>query len=131
MEEIHGSYMRAQLTVLNATDPIGYGRWLANVAKNCFVGYGDLNLPVLTKLDKGLTISHLKRDGLGETMAALDLVATNRNLESLAQAMLVLVRATCCRPFGVQPRRRIHRTVLAQVPTACPCLSTWMWSETG
>lgn len=93
MEEIHGSYMRAQLTVLNATDPIGYGRWLANVAKNCFVGYGDLNLPVLTKLDKGLTISHLKRDGLGETMAALDLVATNRNLESLAQAMLVLVRA--------------------------------------
>lgn len=93
MEEIRGSYMRNQLTVLNATDPIRYGRWLADVAKNCFVGYGDLNPPVLLKLDKGLTVSHLKRDGLSETLTALDLVATKRNLESLAQAMLVLARA--------------------------------------
>ena len=93
MEEIRGSYMRNQLAVLNATDPIGYGRWLADAAKNCFIGYGDLNAPVLTKLDKGLTVSHLKRDGLSETLAALDLVATKRNLESLAQAMLVLARA--------------------------------------
>ena len=93
MEEIRGSYMRNQLAVLNATDPIGYARWLADAAKNCFIGYGDLNAPVLTKLDKGLTVSHLKRDGLSETLASLDLVATKRNLESLAQAMLVLARA--------------------------------------
>ncbi len=93
MEEIHGSYMRDQLTVLNATDPIGYGRWLANVAKNCFIGYGALNPTVLTRLGQGLTVSHLKRDGLTDSLVALDLVATNRNLESLAQAMLILARA--------------------------------------
>jgi hypothetical protein len=57
---------------------IDYDRWLADAAKNCFIGYGGLNPSVLTKLDKGLTASHLKRDGLSKTLAALDLGATKQ-----------------------------------------------------
>jgi superfamily I DNA/RNA helicase len=93
MEEIGGSFMHEQLTVLDSMNPEAYAWWLASIAKKCFTGYADLDAPLLKKLENGSTVSHLIRANLSSTLTALDHVVENRTLASLAESMLRLTQA--------------------------------------
>ncbi|GLY20000.1 hypothetical protein Kisp01_70140 [Kineosporia sp. NBRC 101677] len=90
MEEIQGSFMREALSDLAARDPAQFAHWLAVTAKKCFEGYGALDTGVLTALNGGRTVSHLKREAITSSLYVLDEVQQERTLESLARAMQAL-----------------------------------------
>lgn len=72
MEDVGGRFMIEQLDALPAENDVSLALWLARVAKKCFVGLTGLDATVKRRLEKGHTISDLKRDGLEPVQAALD-----------------------------------------------------------
>lgn len=93
MEDVGGTFMIEQLNTLAHMRGDGYARWLADLAKECFTGYGQINTPLLSCLDRGRTVSHLARPGLGATQAALDSVLLNPNFECLSAAMYAIAES--------------------------------------
>lgn len=90
MEEMGGSFMAKHLAVLSELEPGQYAGWLANLAKKCFTGYGELDKPVLDRLARGpqgKPAAQLTRRGLERTLLALDRVRLASTLEALAKAM--------------------------------------------
>jgi hypothetical protein len=90
MEEIGGSFMAKHLAVLTELEPGAYAGWLANLAKKCFTGYGELDKPVLDRLARGpqgKPVTQLRRSGLERTLLALDRVRVAPTLEAVANAM--------------------------------------------
>jgi hypothetical protein len=70
MEDIGGRFMVQALTELEIADPPQYATWLAQLARQCFVGFSKVNLngTVLKKLEKGQFVSGLTRPGLERTL---------------------------------------------------------------
>lgn len=92
MEDVGGRFMAQRLAQLPAqADPL-LASWLASLAKSCFVGLGGLDAPLLARLGRGLTVSHLKRNGLESIEAALDALVSNPNYDQL-QASAAAIRA--------------------------------------
>lgn len=87
MEEIGGSFMKERLTTLANLEPSDYALWLAEIAKECFVGYGKVDATVLGRLRKCTAVSSLTRPGLEQTLAVLDGVLAAPTLDALATAM--------------------------------------------
>ncbi|MDX6286038.1 MAG: hypothetical protein QOG53_1523 [Frankiales bacterium] len=87
MEEISGEFMHTQITKLTAAKPAAYALWLAELVRDCFCPYGDIDRDVLKKLENGKTVAHLKRPGFEKTLEALDVVVSKPTLASLARAM--------------------------------------------
>ncbi|MFV8246853.1 UvrD-helicase domain-containing protein [Mycolicibacterium peregrinum] len=87
MEDIGGTFMMDRLSELEGSQPAQFALWLAHLAKACFVGYSKLNQTVLNRLQKGTTVSTLKRPGLERTLAALDTVLSNPTFETLSTSM--------------------------------------------
>lgn len=77
MEDVAGRFMSEHLAGLPAENDALLALWLARMAKSCFVGLADLNGPVLGRLEKGRTVSDLKRRKLVQVQAALDGLVTN------------------------------------------------------
>lgn len=92
MEDVGGRFMSERLAQLPTQgDPL-LASWLASLAKGCFVGLGGLDARLLARLGRGLTVSHLKRNGLGSVQAALDALVSNPNYDQL-QASALAIRA--------------------------------------
>jgi hypothetical protein len=87
MEDIGGRFMTEALGELQLAEPLGYAKWLAQVAKNCFVGYSRIDQTVLRRLERGQSVTALTRPGFQRTLAALDRVLGDPTYEVMASAM--------------------------------------------
>lgn len=87
LEDIGGKFMAAALARLETAKPNEYACWLASLAKKCFTGYSKLDQTVLSRLNKGKTVSSLTRPGLERTLTALDGVLADPTLSTLAASM--------------------------------------------
>lgn len=72
MEDVAGRFMADHLADLPVENDILLPLWLARLAKSCFVGLAGLDGTVLGRLEKGRSISGLKRKGLLTVQNALD-----------------------------------------------------------
>lgn len=73
-EQINGSDASAQHTVLplpESGNPI-LARWLAEFAKACAIGLGDINSPVLRRLERNQTLTGLSRESIQPAIDALE-----------------------------------------------------------
>lgn len=77
MEDVGGRFMAEQLDALPAQNDVSLALWLAGMAKSCFIGLAGLDDTVQGRLEKGRTISDLKREGLAPVQAALDGLIAN------------------------------------------------------
>lgn len=91
MESLHGSYMHDRLEKLARLEPVGYARWFADTAKECFSGFGDLNTAVLGRLDKNKSLIGLSRPTIPRTMELLESVRRQPSITTLSKAMYLLV----------------------------------------
>lgn len=88
MESLRGDYMHDQLTKLQSVEPTRYAYWLAETAKSCFSGLGDVDRQtVLGRLARNASLQGLKRPNIPETIAALEAVRVAPALATLSQAM--------------------------------------------
>jgi hypothetical protein len=88
MEDVGGRFMIQALTELERAEPLHCGLWLAQLAKQCFVGFSEVNQTVLNRLAKGKHVAGLHRPGLERTLAAFDRVLDDPTYEVLAASML-------------------------------------------
>ena len=72
MEDVGGRFMEGKLKNLPQDGDYRVAFWLADFAKKCLVGLGDIDAAILTKLKANQKISHLKRKGLTGVIEALD-----------------------------------------------------------
>jgi hypothetical protein len=93
MEDVAGRFMSEHLAGLPAENDVLLALWLARLAKSCFVGLADLDGPVLGRLEKGRTVSDLKRKKLVQVQAALDGLVTNPVYDQLCVSAAA-IRAT-------------------------------------
>lgn len=83
MEDVAGRFMAEHLAELPDEEDALLALWLARIAKSCFVGLAGLDGTVQGRLEKGRTVSGLKRKGLLPVQAALDDLITNPIYEQL------------------------------------------------
>lgn len=93
MEDVGGRFMIDQLNALPAENDASLATWLVDIAKSCYVGLSGLDKPVKQRLEKGRTVSDLKRTGLAPVQAALDELV-GRPLYAQLQASARAIRAT-------------------------------------
>ena len=93
MEDVAGRFMAKYLAGLPAEKDVRLALWLAGMAKSCFVGLARLDGTVEGRLEKGRTVSDLKRQGLVPVQAALDGLITNPTYHQLCVSAAV-IRAT-------------------------------------
>ncbi|WP_165168304.1 UvrD-helicase domain-containing protein [Rothia uropygialis] len=72
MEDVAGRFMAKKLEDLPDEEDSLLAWWLARMAKSCFVGLTGLDRTVQGRLEKGRSISDLKRKGLLPVQAAID-----------------------------------------------------------
>ncbi len=93
MEDVAGRFMAAKLAELPEEKNALLALWLAQMAKSCFVGLAGLDATVQRRLEKGRTVSDLKRPGLLTVQAALDELIANPVYEQLCMSAAA-IRAT-------------------------------------
>lgn len=86
MEDVAGRFMAKHLANLPAEKDVSLATWLVGLAKSCFVGLARLDDTVKRRLEKGRTISDLKREGLVPVQAALDGLIANPDYDQLCMA---------------------------------------------
>ncbi|WP_344368624.1 UvrD-helicase domain-containing protein [Agromyces tropicus] len=97
MEDINGRFMRDQINgncsspqhpvlPLPAPGEPGLARWFAQFAKACVIGLGDLNNPVLQRLERNQSLTGLSRDGIQPVVNALEQLRSTATYEQLAAA---------------------------------------------
>jgi superfamily I DNA/RNA helicase len=91
MESVHGNYMHDQLRKLDQLGPAGCAKWLAETAKACFSGLGDINNPVFGRLERNQTLTSLSRPTVARTVEIIEAVREQPTLATLSQAMYLLV----------------------------------------
>ncbi len=77
MEDVGGRFMAEQLHNLPAENDVSLALWLSGMAKSCFVGLAGLDATLQKRLEKGRTVSDLRRAGLAPVQAALDSLIGN------------------------------------------------------
>ena len=90
MEDVAGRFMAEHLANLPPEDDVLLALWLAGVAKKCFVGLAGLDATLLGRLEKGRTVSDLKRKGLEPVQVALDGLIANPVYDQLCVAAAVI-----------------------------------------
>lgn len=93
MEDVAGRFMAKQLADLPDEEDALLAFWLAHMAKSCFVGLAGLDGTVQRRLEKGRTVSDLKRKGLLSVQVALDDLVTRPTYRQLCMSA-VAIRAT-------------------------------------
>lgn len=86
MEDVAGRFMGEHLANLPAENDVLLALWLAGLAKKCFVGLAGLDTTLLGRLEKGRTVSDLKRKGLNPVQIALDGLVANPVYDQLCVA---------------------------------------------
>lgn len=96
MEDISGNFMREQISgsapgarssvmpLPQSGDPL-LARWLAQFAKACVIGLGDLNHTVLQRLDRNQTLEGLSRDGIQSVVDGLESLRSSPTYAHLIQ----------------------------------------------
>lgn len=92
MESLHGTYMHDQLEKLAGIEPVGYARWFADAAKECFSGFGDLNAAVLGRLERNVSLIGLSRPTIPRAMDIVESVRQQPSIATLAAAMYALAK---------------------------------------
>ncbi|TPG33788.1 UvrD-helicase domain-containing protein [Mycolicibacterium hodleri] len=87
MEDLNGRFMHECLAVLGSAEPSQYALWLAKFAKECFSGLGEVNQPVLRRLQRGEAFDGLSRPGLEATLEVLQTLSARPSLGNLVVAM--------------------------------------------
>ncbi|AGB22282.1 DNA/RNA helicase, superfamily I [Mycobacterium sp. JS623] len=105
MEDLNGRFMHESLATLESSDPDGYALWLAYFAKSCFSGFGEINQPILRRLQRGEGLEGLSRRGLESTLAALEALATKPSLRNLVTAMRAIESAREGRLYCIEAWR--------------------------
>lgn len=93
MEDVAGRFMADRLAELPPQMDLLLALWLARMAKGCFVGLAGLDRAVQGRLEKGRTVSDLKRKGLVPVQAALDGLITSPTYDQLCRSAAE-IRAT-------------------------------------
>ncbi|GLB63269.1 hypothetical protein NCCP2495_11470 [Dietzia sp. NCCP-2495] len=86
MEDVAGRFMAKHLANLPAEEDVLLAAWLVEMAKSCFVGLAGLDATVKRRLEKGQTVSDLKREGLMPVQTALDGLIANPVYDQLCMA---------------------------------------------
>lgn len=73
--------------------------WLAQFAKQCLVGLGGVDRPVLQRLERGETVAHYSRSGLEPVLAALDAVQSSPTYEAVGGAARAIRSVKGVRPY--------------------------------
>ena len=127
MEDLNGRFMHESLAQLESSEPNEYAIWLAKFAKECFSGYGEINQPVLRRLQRGETFDGLNRPGLEATLAVLQTLIANPSLENLVVAMKAIESAREARLYCTEAWRdtlaAIEAVVLSPGETMCDTLA--------
>ncbi len=100
MEEVEGKFMQERLRTLPAEGDPMVAHWLAEFAKKCFTGLSKFDGPLLTRLERGQTVSHLRRPGFEDVLRGLDELLAAPTYERLCQTAEVIRRTpalTGCR----------------------------------
>lgn len=100
LEDVAGKFMASQLAVLPADGDPRLAEWFATFAKECLVGLGGIDAPVLAKLATNQGITHYSRAGLESVLSSLDELRQNPNYGQIAET----ARAIRAVP-GVKPYR--------------------------
>lgn len=98
MEDINGNFMRDLLTgnsrsrimALPSEGEPSLALWFAQFAKACIVGLGNIDNPVLVKLQNDQSLGRLSRVGLESVLDALEQLRVNPTYEQLAIAAAVV-----------------------------------------
>jgi hypothetical protein len=104
MEDINGRFMRDQINgndssqqhprlPLPGSGDATLARWFAQFSKACAIGLGDVNRPVLQRLERNQSLDGLGRDGIQPVIDALEqlrLIPTYEQLAITAQVIRVL-----------------------------------------
>jgi len=85
MEDIQGNFMRRELGGLPKNGDQALARWLAGFAKQCIVGLAGLDAALLSRLGRNLTVGHLSRAGLEDTLRGLDDLLANPTYDQLGR----------------------------------------------
>ena len=83
MEDIGAQFMHQHLANLPADGDPAIAHWLATFAKNCVIGLGKLDRPVLDRLAQHQGVAHYSREGIGEILRALDRLVGNPTYQEL------------------------------------------------
>lgn len=100
MEEIQGNFMRTHLAQLPAEGDFALAGWLAGFAKECIVGLGGIDQPVLTRLRTNQSITHYTRQGIELVLSSLDALRLSPSYEQLVIS---------AREIRTMPQLRIYR----------------------
>lgn len=100
LEDVAGKFMVNQLTLLPEDGDPRVAWWFAKFAKECLVGLGGIDAPVLAKLAANQGITHYSRTGLEAVLSALNELRQNPKYGQIAET----ARAIRAVP-GVKPYR--------------------------
>ncbi|WP_133697048.1 hypothetical protein [Mycobacterium sp. BK086] len=105
MEDINGRFMHESLAALEGSDPQEYALWLARFAKQCLSGFGEINQPLLRRLERGQSFQGLSRPGLVATLSVIEWLTANPSLPNLARAMKAIESAKEGRLYCIEAWR--------------------------
>lgn len=105
MEDLNGRFMHDSLAALESSDLDLYALWLAHFAKNCFSGFGEINQPILRRLQRGEGFQGLSRPGLEATLTALESLGMEPSLRNVVVAMRAIESAREGRLYCVEAWR--------------------------
>lgn len=90
MEDISGRFMHDNLRQIPDDGNPDLAVWLARFAKECAIGLGGIDAPILTKLARGEPVGHYLRNGLESILGELDHLSaspTYAQLDIVARAI--------------------------------------------
>lgn len=90
IEDIGGRFMESELKNLPKDGDNIMAYWLAQFAKKCLVGLGDINAAILMKLKANQKVSHLKRKGLAGVIEALDTLRNDPTYSLLLETAKII-----------------------------------------
>lgn len=99
LEDVAGRFMVSQLSGLPSEGDPRLAWWFAQFAKQCLVGLGGIDRPVLQRLERGETVAHYSRLGLEPVLAALEALQASPTYTDIGVAARALRAANGVRPF--------------------------------
>lgn len=99
LEDVAGRFMATQLADLPPNGDPRLAFWFARFAKECLVGLGGIDQPVLGKLQLDQSITHYARSGLQDVLVALDNLRRAPTYSQIAETARAIRSAKSVRPY--------------------------------
>jgi hypothetical protein len=84
--------MHKELLGLGQLEPSRYAMWLAELAKKCFSGLGDVKPSDITRLSNNKTLTGLKRPTVIKTVSIIESVRLQPTPANLSESMYLLAK---------------------------------------